>query len=79
MRMSSGDGNGNFTLGFDSSVIGLFPEMEMVYDMFPLITGFSVNINTTAVRNRDGRLLLSGLGLPFMHARKPLTDELALD
>ncbi|KAJ1785884.1 ribosomal protein [Coemansia sp. RSA 2167] len=79
MRMSSGDGNGNFTLGFDSSVIGLFPEMEMVYDMFPLITGFSVNINTTAVRNRDGRLLLSGLGLPFMHMRKPLTDELALD
>ncbi|KAJ2451378.1 ribosomal protein [Coemansia sp. RSA 2336] len=78
LTMSSGDGNGSITLGFDDSVIGLFPEMEMVYDMVPLITGFSVNIATTAVRNPAGRLLLSGLGLPFVHARKPKTDELAL-
>ncbi|KAJ1729462.1 ribosomal protein [Coemansia biformis] len=74
LRMSAGDGNGNFTMGFDDSVIGLFPEMEMVYDMFPLITGFTVNIATTAVRNPPGRLLLSGLGLPFLHARKPESE-----
>ncbi|KAJ2782836.1 ribosomal protein [Coemansia javaensis] len=74
LRMSAGDGNGSFTLGFDDSVIGLFPEMEMVYDMFPLVTGFSVNIATTAVRNPPGRLLLSGLGLPFLHARKPASE-----
>ncbi|KAJ1845306.1 ribosomal protein [Coemansia sp. RSA 2708] len=78
MRMSDGDGNGSFTLGFDSSVIGLFPEMEMAYDMFPLVTGFSVSISTTATRNPAGRLLLSGLGVPFLHARKPQTNELAL-
>ncbi|PIA19194.1 ribosomal protein L5, partial [Coemansia reversa NRRL 1564] len=65
MRMSAGDGNGNFTMGFDESVIGLFPEMEMAYDMFPLVNGFIVNIATSATRNASGRLLLSGLGLPF--------------
>ncbi|KAJ2665162.1 ribosomal protein [Coemansia sp. RSA 1200] len=74
LRMDSGDGAGNFTLGFDNSAIGLFPEMEMVYDMFPLITGFYVNIKTTALRNPSGRLLLSGLGVPFLHARKPKSE-----
>ncbi|KAI9503898.1 ribosomal protein [Coemansia spiralis] len=78
LKMSAGDGVGNFTLGFDSSVIGLFPEMEVVYDMFPLVTGFSVNIKTTAVRNPTGRLLLSGFGLPFLHARKPKSETFDL-
>ncbi|KAJ2225729.1 ribosomal protein [Coemansia sp. RSA 1722] len=78
LRMSSGDGSGSFTLGFDPSVIGLFPEMEVVYDQFPLITGFHVNINTTAVRNPSGRLLLSGLGLPFVHTRKPASETFQL-
>ncbi|KAJ1812101.1 ribosomal protein [Coemansia sp. RSA 2598] len=78
LRMGSGDGSGSFTLGFDPSVIGLFPEMEVVYDQFPLITGFHVNINTTAVRNPSGRLLLSGFGLPFIHARKPASETFQL-
>ncbi|KAI8323119.1 ribosomal protein L5 [Martensiomyces pterosporus] len=78
LRMDAGDGKGNFSLGFDNSVIGLFPEMEMVYDMFPLITGFTVNIKTTAVRNPTGRLLLSGFGLPFLHARKPPAETFLL-
>ncbi|KAJ1645178.1 ribosomal protein [Coemansia asiatica] len=78
LRMSAGDGSGGFTLGFDPSVIGLFPEMEVVYDQFPLITGFHVNINTTAVRNPSGRLLLSGFGLPFVHARKPASETFML-
>ncbi|KAJ1724636.1 ribosomal protein [Coemansia erecta] len=78
LRMDAGDGNGSFTLGFDSSAIGLFPEMEIVYDQFPLITGFSVNIKTTATRNPSGRLLLSGLGLPFLHARKPESESFEL-
>lgn len=70
LRMDNGDGMGNFSLGFDYSVIGLFPEMEMVYDQFPLVPGFMVNIKTSAVRNPPGRLLLSGFNLPFVHARK---------
>ncbi|KAJ1965554.1 ribosomal protein [Dipsacomyces acuminosporus] len=78
LRMDAGDGQGNFSMGFDNSVIGLFPEMEMVYDMFPLITGFTVNIKTTAVRNPAGRLLLSGFGLPFLHARKPPAETYLL-
>ncbi|KAJ2725476.1 ribosomal protein [Coemansia sp. Benny D115] len=78
LPMDAGDKNGSFTLGFDPSAIGLFPEMEMVYDQFPLITGFHVNIHTSATRNPSGRLLLSGLGLPFVHARKPASEALAL-
>ncbi|KAJ1885184.1 ribosomal protein [Coemansia sp. IMI 209127] len=74
LRMDAGDSAGNFTLGFDGSAIGLFPEMEIVYDMFPLTTGFFVNIKTTAQRNPSGRLLLSGLGVPFLHARKPKVE-----
>ncbi|KAJ2001142.1 ribosomal protein [Coemansia thaxteri] len=74
LRMDAGDGSGSFTLGFDNTAIGLFPEMEMVYDMFPLVTGFAVNISTTAGRNPAGRLLLSGLNVPFLHARK-VKDE----
>ncbi|KAJ2809194.1 54S ribosomal protein L7, mitochondrial [Coemansia guatemalensis] len=78
MPMSAGDGNGNFTIGFDESVIGLFPEMEMAYDMFPLVNGFIVNIATSATRNPPARLLLSGLGLPFLHERKPESEAYML-
>ncbi|KAJ1890119.1 ribosomal protein [Coemansia sp. S100] len=78
LRMDSGDGLGSFTLGFDNSAIGLFPEMEMVYDMFPMVFGFAVNIKTTAGHNPAGRLLLSGLNLPFVHARKPATEAFML-
>ncbi|KAJ2163095.1 ribosomal protein [Coemansia sp. RSA 552] len=79
LRMTAGDGNGSFTMGFDESVIGLFPEMEMIYDRVPLITGFHVNIATSATRNSPGRLLLSGLGLPFLHhTRKPGSETYSL-
>ncbi|KAJ1937664.1 ribosomal protein [Linderina pennispora] len=78
LKMDAGDGHGNFSVGFDSSVIGLFPEMEMVYDQFPLVTGFTVNFKTSAVRNPSGRLLMSGFNLPFLHARKQPADTFRL-
>ncbi|KAI7834944.1 ribosomal protein L5 domain-containing protein [Kickxella alabastrina] len=78
LGMDAGDGNGNFSMGFDGSVIGLFPEMEMVYDQFPLVTGFHVNVRTSAARNPAGRLLLSGFGLPFIHTRKPASETFEL-
>ncbi|KAJ1679607.1 ribosomal protein [Spiromyces aspiralis] len=71
LTMRAGDGMGNVTLGFEPTALGLFPEIEPIYDMFPLITGFDVSIYTSAVRNPTGRLLLSGFGLPFLHARDP--------
>ncbi|KAJ2742058.1 ribosomal protein [Coemansia sp. BCRC 34301] len=78
LRMDSGDGMGSFTLGFDNTAIGLFPEMEMVYDMFPMVFGFAVNIKTTAGQNPAGRLLLSGMNVPFVHARKPASESFML-
>ncbi|KAJ1920230.1 ribosomal protein [Mycoemilia scoparia] len=71
LLMNAGDGQGNISLGFEPTALGLFPEIEVAYDMFPLITGFEVHIHTTAVRNPTGRLLLSGFGIPFLHARDP--------
>ncbi|PVU97557.1 hypothetical protein BB559_002000 [Furculomyces boomerangus] len=69
LKVNSGDGLGNFSLGFSPAALGLFSEIETVYDMFPIIYGFMINIKTTASRNNDGRLLLSGFKLPFIQPR----------
>ncbi|OMJ18707.1 putative 54S ribosomal protein L7, mitochondrial [Smittium culicis] len=69
LKVNSGDGLGNFSLGFTPAALGLFTEIEAVYDMFPIIYGLMVNIKTTARRNSEGRLLLSGLKLPFVVPR----------
>ncbi|PVU95328.1 hypothetical protein BB561_001900 [Smittium simulii] len=60
LSKTNGDGLGNFTMGFPPVALSLFPEIENIYDMIPLIYGLFVNISTTANRNVDGRLLLSG-------------------
>ncbi|KTW28872.1 hypothetical protein T552_01501 [Pneumocystis carinii B80] len=62
---NSGDSNGNISLGFPPDAMTLFPEIEENYDMFPKITGFHVNINTSAKTDYECRLLLSGFGIPF--------------
>ncbi|QSL65153.1 hypothetical protein MERGE_002458 [Pneumocystis wakefieldiae] len=64
-KANSGDSNGNISLGFPPDAMALFPEIEANYDMFPKITGFHVNINTTAKTDYECRLLLSGFGFPF--------------
>jgi large subunit ribosomal protein L5 len=61
----SGDGTGNLAMGFPKSAVGLFPDLEIIYDTIPIVSGFHVQFNTTGQRNHDARLLLSGLGLPF--------------
>ncbi|KAL0080231.1 ribosomal protein L5 domain-containing protein [Phycomyces blakesleeanus] len=65
MSMTSGDGNGNVAIGFPPSALALFPEIEGSFDVYPRMTGFDVTFNTTAYTNTDGRLLLSGLSVPF--------------
>ncbi|KAI7867179.1 ribosomal protein L5 domain-containing protein [Spinellus fusiger] len=65
MSMTSGDGNGNIAIGFPPSALALFPEIEGSFDVYPRMTGFDIIFNTTAYTNTDGRLLLSGLSVPF--------------
>ncbi|KAG9839771.1 DUF803-domain-containing protein, partial [Aureobasidium melanogenum] len=67
VKGSSGDSSGNLTFGFTPEETALFPEIEVNYDMYPpkMIPGFHVTVHTTATNDRDGRLLLSALGIPF--------------
>ncbi|KAJ1967071.1 ribosomal protein [Dispira parvispora] len=66
----AGDSNGNITFGFEPHVMGLFPDIEGVYDMIPLITGFHVTVRTTAYRDPPARLVLSGYKFPFREGRR---------
>ncbi|KAJ1928371.1 ribosomal protein [Tieghemiomyces parasiticus] len=61
----AGDRNGNISFGFGPHVMGLFPDIENVYDMIPKIVGFHVNITTTAQRDPPARLVVSGFQIPF--------------
>ena len=55
------DGRGNFTLGIKEHTI--FPEMES--DRVEDPKGMNITIVTTAVTDREGKLLLEQLGMPF--------------
>ncbi|CAB4409274.1 unnamed protein product [Rhizophagus irregularis] len=68
--LSSGDGNGNIAMGFPSSALSLFPEVEGNYDSFPLMTGFDVIFNTTAYTDHEARALLSGFQIPFNEKKR---------
>jgi len=63
----SGDGSGNLAFGFTSETVGMFPEIEVNYDSYPpkMIPGIDVIVKTTATNDKDARLLLSSLGVPF--------------
>jgi large subunit ribosomal protein L5 len=55
------DGRGNFTLGVKEHMI--FPEMES--DRVENPKGMNITIVTTAKTDREGKLLLEQLGMPF--------------
>ncbi|KAE9993222.1 hypothetical protein EG327_006023 [Venturia inaequalis] len=67
VKGSSGDGTGCISFGFDAESVALFPEIEVNYDMYPpkMIPGCHVTVHTSATTNREARLLLSSLGVPF--------------
>ncbi|KAI1909085.1 54S ribosomal protein L7, mitochondrial [Ophidiomyces ophidiicola] len=67
VKGSSGDSSGNITLGLDPQVVALFPEIEVNYDMYPpkMIPGCHITIHTSARMDKDARLLLSAMGIPF--------------
>ncbi|ORX94613.1 ribosomal protein L5 [Basidiobolus meristosporus CBS 931.73] len=72
LRENSGDGNGNIAFGFPAEAMGLFPDIEGIYDMIPKMTGFDVTVNTTGYSDTEARLLLSGFQLPFQSRRRSI-------
>jgi large subunit ribosomal protein L5 len=63
----SGDTTGNITFGLTPEQVALFPEIEVNYESYPpqMIPGCHITIKTSAVTDRDARLLLSSIGIPF--------------
>lgn len=55
------DGKGNFTLGIKEHTI--FPEMES--DRVENVKGMNITIVTTATTDKEGKVLLDQLGMPF--------------
>jgi large subunit ribosomal protein L5 len=55
------DGRGNYTLGVSDQSI--FPEIEL--DKITKNVGFDITITTTAKTDKEAKLLLSELGMPF--------------
>ena len=55
------DGHGNFTLGIKEHMI--FPEMES--DRLETNKGMNITIVTTATTDKEGKMLLEQLGMPF--------------
>ncbi|KAK4543103.1 hypothetical protein LTR36_005880 [Oleoguttula mirabilis] len=67
VRGSSGDSSGHLHFGLTAEDVALFPEIEVNYDMYPprMIPGCHVTIHTSAKDDRDARLLLTQVGVPF--------------
>ncbi|OQE40094.1 hypothetical protein PENCOP_c006G04912 [Penicillium coprophilum] len=67
VKGSSGDSSGNITFGLVPENVALFPELEINYDMYPpkMIPGCHITLHTTAKTDKDARLLLSAMGIPF--------------
>ncbi|KAG8532189.1 uncharacterized protein KY384_003830 [Bacidia gigantensis] len=63
----SGDSSGNINWRLESDIVGLFPEIEINYDAYPpkAIPKIDIICNTTATTDRDARLLLASMGVPF--------------
>ncbi len=55
------DGRGNFTLGIKEHTI--FPELDI--DKVELVKGMNVTVCTSAKTDKEGKLLLDLLGMPF--------------
>lgn len=55
------DGNGNYSFGIAEQII--FSEID--YDKIERISGLNITIVTTALNDKEGKALLSKLGMPF--------------
>ncbi|KAM7206490.1 Ribosomal protein L5 domain containing protein [Naviculisporaceae sp. PSN 640] len=67
IKGSTGDSAGNLAFGLRPEDLALFPEIQANYDMYPakMIPGARVFIKTTATSDRQARLLMQAMGMPF--------------
>ncbi|KAK0652237.1 ribosomal protein L5 domain-containing protein [Cercophora newfieldiana] len=67
VKATTGDGSGNLAFGLGPQEVAMFPEVEVNYDMFPtrMIPGCRIFVKTTATSDRQARLLLQCMGVPF--------------
>ncbi|ETN40686.1 uncharacterized protein HMPREF1541_04965 [Cyphellophora europaea CBS 101466] len=67
VRATTGDSSGNLTFGLEPETVAAFPEVETNYDAYPpkMIPGMHITIHTSADTDKDARLLLQQLGVPF--------------
>lgn len=61
---TSGDRNGNISIGFTPDVAKFFPEIDGNQDNWHHTYGFHVNFKTTAQTDEQARLLVSAFGIP---------------
>ncbi|KAI4213715.1 MAG: hypothetical protein LQ351_003681 [Letrouitia transgressa] len=63
----SGDSSGNLAFSLGKEAVSMFPEVEINYDSYPpkMIPTVDVMVCTTATNDRDARLLLASMGVPF--------------
>ncbi|OCK78836.1 50S ribosomal protein L5 [Lepidopterella palustris CBS 459.81] len=67
VKGSTGDSSGNLTFGLPPDAVALFPEIEVNYDMYPprMIPGCHITVHSSATNDKDARLLLQSIGIPF--------------
>jgi len=67
VKGSTGDRSGNLAFGFDPEIVAQFPEIEVNYDMYPtkLIPGAHIIVKTSATNDKQARVLLGAMGVPF--------------
>ncbi|KAK3995070.1 ribosomal protein L5 domain-containing protein [Cladorrhinum sp. PSN332] len=67
IEATTGDSSGNLSWGFGPEEIKLFPEVEVNYQMYApkMIPGCRIFVKTTATSDRQARLLLQTMGIPF--------------
>ncbi|KAK5654837.1 hypothetical protein OQA88_6873 [Cercophora sp. LCS_1] len=67
IQASTGDSSGNLSWGFAPEEVAMFPEIECNYDLYPtkMIPGCKIFVKTTATSDRQARLLLQAMGVPF--------------
>ncbi|KAK6202724.1 ribosomal protein L5 domain-containing protein [Scheffersomyces amazonensis] len=70
IRLTSGDKNGNITLGLDPEDVKHFPEVEAFQELFPNLDGLHITLKTNARTDERARTLLSSLGFPFYKPRR---------
>ncbi|RCK54602.1 54S ribosomal protein L7, mitochondrial [Candida viswanathii] len=63
--ITSGDKNGNITMGLNPDDCKYFPEFEHFQELFPRLNGMHITFKTSAQTDAQAKTLLSCYGFPF--------------